>query len=359
MNTQPIPLKQIGIPFDTSMLNGFPDPVFLVDRSHVIVDCNRTAKQLLGTDALGSKLDEILKSPSIIDVIDATLGGAPGIRSEVSLPFPIQRDFELTVWRLPDLKSEGPAWAMVVLHDVSATKRAEQMRVDFIANVSHELRSPLSSLLGFIETLQGPAKDDPESTDRFLEIMNTEAKRMSRLIADLLTLSKVETDEHISPEDNVDISKLLVRVSDILSVRAKDRNVEIVITNDVKFPLVLGDDDELTQVFQNLINNAVSYGNEGAPVVILIADVEAIPETNSPGVSVAVTNTGEGIPADSISRLTERFYRVDKGRSRSIGGTGLGLAIVKHIIVRHRGHLEIKSIPGAQTTFTVYIPKAP
>ena len=359
MNTQAtISLEENGISFDISMLNGLPDPVFFVDLNHVIVDCNRAAKQLLGTDVFGSKLDEILKNSSIIDVIDATLNGMPGTRREISLPFPIQRDFELTVWRLPDLKSDGPAWAMVVLHDVSATKRAEQMRADFVANVSHELRSPLSTLLGFIETLQGPAKDDPEATKRFLEIMNLEAKRMSRLIDDLLTLSKVETDEHISPRDNVDLGKLLVQVSDTLFVRAKDRNVEIVLTNDTKFGLVLGDLDELTQVFQNIIGNAVNYGKEGAPIDILIADVEAIPETNSPGLSVAVTNIGEGIPADSISRLTERFYRVDQGRSRSIGGTGLGLAIVKHIIARHRGHLDIKSTLGAQTTFTVYIPKA-
>jgi two-component system phosphate regulon sensor histidine kinase PhoR len=357
MSTQSPAPEEVRIPLDASMLNGLPDPVFLVDLKHVIVDCNRAAKQLLGTDALGSMLDELLNSPFIVDTIDATLSGTPGTRSEVSLPYPIQRDFELNVWRLPDLKSEGPAWAMVVLHDVTATKRAEQTRADFVANVSHELRSPLSSVLGFIETLRGPAKDDPEATDRFLEIMESEAQRMARLINDLLALSKVESDEHIRPEGMVDIGKLLIQVSDILSVGAKDRDIDIVVQNNTSNSLVLGDQDELTQVFQNLINNAISYGNKGVPVEIYVTDTAAVPPTNVPGVSVSIVNKGEGIPADSISRLTERFYRVDKGRSRSMGGTGLGLAIVKHIVARHRGHLDIQSTLGEDTTFTVSIPK--
>jgi two-component system phosphate regulon sensor histidine kinase PhoR len=149
----------------------------------------------------------------------------------------------------------------------------------------------------------------------------------------------------------------LIQVSDILSVGAKDRDIDIVVQNNTSNSLVLGDQDELTQVFQNLINNAISYGNKGVPVEIYVTDTAAVPPTNVPGVSVSIVNKGEGIPADSISRLTERFYRVDKGRSRSMGGTGLGLAIVKHIVARHRGHLDIQSTLGEDTTFTVSIPK--
>ena len=358
MNKRPLPSQDAKLPLDASMLDGLPDPVFLVDRKHVIVDYNRAAKQLLGAGALGSRLDETLDSAHIIDAIDATLGGTPGTRREVFLPYPVGRHYELTVWRLPDLKSPGPAWAMVVLQDVTAAKKAARTRADFVANVSHELRSPLSSLLGFIETLRGPARDDPEATERFLEIMDTEARRMTRLINDLLTLSKVETEEHIRPENSVDLGLVLNQVVDILSVRAKERGMEINLELPDEPPPVLGDADELTQVFQNLVANAISYGRARTQIRVAEAPCDRVPGTTQPGVSVAVINQGEGIPADEIPRLTERFYRVDKGRSRSMGGTGLGLAIVKHIIARHRAHLEIKSTPGRETSLTVCLPRA-
>lgn len=334
------------------MLDGLSDPVFLVDPNHAIVDYNRAAKELLGADALSGSLDEILKSEHIAGAIDATLGGKPGSRSEVFLPQPIGRYYELNIWRLPDLKSVGPAWAMLVLRDITETKKAAQMRADFVANVSHELRSPLSSLLGFIETLRGPARDDPEASDRFLEIMENEAKRMARLINDLLALSKVETDEHIRPEQLVDISTVLSQVADILLVNATERGMEIRLELPKELPAVQGESDELIQVFQNLIGNAIHYGRKGSVIRVVVAECR-LPGSNANGVAVSVINEGEGIPSEHIPRLTERFYRVDKGRSRGMGGTGLGLAIVKHIVARHRGHLEIESELGGKTDFTV------
>jgi two-component system phosphate regulon sensor histidine kinase PhoR len=344
-------------PLDASMLDGLSDPVFLVDPKHVIVDCNRAAQQLLGEDALSTKLDELLDSKHILGAVDASLGGAPSTRSEVFLPFPIGRYYELNIWRLPDLKSTGPAWAMLVLHDITETKKTSQMRADFVANVSHELRSPLSSLLGFIETLRGPARNDAEATERFLEIMESEAKRMTRLINDLLALSKLETEEHIRPEKSVDIGTILAQVEDILLVRAKSRHMKIIVERPKSLPLVLGDADELTQVFQNLMANAISYGRPETPIQVT-ATPGIVPGTKNPGVSIAIHNKGEGIPAEEIPRLTERFYRADKGRSRSMGGTGLGLAIVKHIVARHRGHLEIESTLGEDTRFSVSLPCA-
>jgi two-component system phosphate regulon sensor histidine kinase PhoR len=246
---------------------------------------------------------------------------------------------------------------MVVLHDVTPAKKAEQMRADFVSNVSHELRSPLASLLGFIETLRGPARNDPEAMDRFLGIMAGEGQRMTRLIDDLLVLSKVESDEHIRPEGSAEIGEILTNVARSLSLRSKERNVTINV--EIKAPklLVAGDKDQLTQVLHNLIDNAVSYGFEDSAVRVVVDAVPAIPSTGVAGLSVAIINRGEGIPQDDIPRLTERFYRVDKGRSRSMGGTGLGLAIVKHIVARHRGHLAIESVPGKETTFTVFLPR--
>jgi len=347
-----------ALPLDASMLDGLPDPVFLVDQALVIVDYNRAARNLLGVDVLGAKLDKALDSAAVAAAISDTLGGTPGTRSEVFLPYPIARHYQCNVWRLPDLKSSGPAWAMVVLQDVTAEKKAEQMRADFVANVSHELRSPLSSLLGFIETLRGPARDDPEAIERFLGIMESEAQRMTRLINDLLALSKVETEEHIRPETSVNLGLVVRQVADTLSVRARERSMDIALDLPHDLTPVTGDADELIQVFQNLIANAVSYGRENTTIRVKVSAWVTVPDTEDGGVSIAIINRGEGIPPEEIARLTERFYRVDKGRSRSMGGTGLGLAIVKHIVGRHRGHLAIASTPGKNTVFTVYLPRA-
>ena len=356
--TQHTLTKDARLPLDAGMLDGLSDPVFLVDEDRIIVDCNRAARHLLGVEALGTALDKSLDSAPAISAIGDTLRGTSVESIEVFLPYPIARTYELSVWRLPDLKSTGPAWAMVILHDITAAKEAARMRADFVANVSHELRSPLSSLLGFIETLRGPARDDPEATERFLGIMDSEAQRMTRLINDLLALSKVETEEHIRPENSVELGPVLLQVVNTLSVRAKERAMDINLDVPNDLSLVMGDSDELTQVFQNLISNAVSYGNTGTPIRVVAAERNPLPGSNNPGVSVAIVNRGEGIPREEISRLTERFYRVDKGRSRSMGGTGLGLAIVKHIVARHRGHLEIESAPGEETSFTVFLPQA-
>ncbi len=333
------------------MLDGLPDAVFLVDRRRVIVDLNRAAKRLLGPDALGAGLEERLDNAHIAGAIDATLGGTPGTRSEVFLPFPVARHYELNVWRLPDLISSDPVWAMVVLRDITAAVKADRMRADFVANVSHELRSPLSSLLGFIETLRGPARDDREATERFLKIMEVEAKRMTRLINDLLALSKVETEEHIHPEESVALGPILNHVAGILTGRARERGMDIVFDLPGPLPQVQGDADELIQLFQNLISNAIGYGRAETPIRVTAA-------LGEPDVTVAVINQGESIPAEEIPRLTERFYRTDKGRSRSMGGTGLGLAIVKHIVARHRGRLAIASPPGGETSFAVSLPRA-
>ena len=358
MNEDSPPAENSKPPLDASMLNGLPDPVFLVDPEHRIVDYNRAARWLLVVEAVGSMVDGTLNNARIIEAVDNTLEGTPETHGDFFLPFPVARHYELNVWRLPDLHTPAPAWAMVVLHDVTATRKAEEMRADFVANVSHELRSPLSSLLGFIETLRGPARNDQEATEKFLEIMESEARRMTRLINDLLKLSKVETDEHIRPEDLVELGPVLSQVADILSLQARKRGIEIVLEQPDVLPPVTGDSDELIQVFENLVSNAITYGRAETPIRVRAVKWDPANGNGQPGVSVSVINEGEGIPAENVPRLTERFYRADKGRSRGMGGTGLGLAIVKHIVARHRGHLEIESTPGRQTRFTVSLPSS-
>ena len=224
------------------------------------------------------------------------------------------------------------------------------MRADFVANVSHELRTPLSSLLGFVETLRGPARDDAEARDKFLSIMHEQAERMLRLIEDLLSLSRIEMDEHTRPRGRVDLGQVLGTVKDMLSMKAAGRNMRIELDLAAGIGPVTGDADQLTQVFQNLVDNALKYGRKGTAVEVTAA------ESGDGDISVTVADRSEGIPPEHLPRLTERFYRVDAARSRQLGGTGLGLAIVKHIVNRHRGHLSVDSAIREGSRFTVTLP---
>jgi two-component system phosphate regulon sensor histidine kinase PhoR len=226
------------------------------------------------------------------------------------------------------------------------------MRVDFIANASHELRSPLAALAGFIETLLGPARDDPQARARFLDIMRAQAERMSRLVDDLLSLSRIELNAHIRPSARVDLDAVVAGVADSLTPLASAAGVKVEVARPDGPVSVAGDRDELAQVFQNLIENAIKYGADGSRV-----DVTLGPAQRSGEVAVSVRDYGPGIAAEHLPRLTERFYRVDVASSREKGGTGLGLAIVKHILNRHRGSLQIESKPGDGATFTVRLPR--
>ncbi|MGH7003408.1 MAG: sensor histidine kinase, partial [Alphaproteobacteria bacterium] len=272
------------------------------------------------------------------------------------------------VRRLADAGPGEPA-ALVVLHDDTARKRLDQMRADFVANVSHELKTPLASLIGFIETLRGPAAEDAEARQRFLEIMQEQAARMRRLVDDIMSLSRIELEEHQAPTGRVALLPILQNLMEALQVQALTRRISFRLDKhmaDDDHLEVSGDRDQLIQVFQNLLDNAVKYGREGSAVVIAVrrAGGEKLPqrdarEKRAPGaVEVAVIDQGEGIPPEHLSRLTERFYRVDRGRSRQLGGTGLGLAIVKHILNRHGGRLAIESKLGQGSRFTVLLPAA-
>ncbi|HJQ55571.1 MAG TPA: ATP-binding protein, partial [Vineibacter sp.] len=238
---------------------------------------------------------------------------------------------------------------LVVLHDMTALRRAERMRADFVANASHELRTPLASLVGFVETLRGPARDDPEAQDRFLAIMGEQTGRMRRLVEDLLSLSRIEQREHEPPTGRVDVGPLLKSLVEMLEMKARPRDVVVNLDVAADLPVVTGDRDELAMAFQNLIDNAIKYTRPGTTVTIA-----ALPADD--GVQLIVRDQGEGIAAEHLPRLTERFYRVDTARSRQMGGTGLGLAIVKHVLNRHRGRLAVDSVVGDGSTFTVTVP---
>ena len=339
----------------TAILHALPDPVLLIDAEKQILAANVAAKNLLGDQIEGRALTLALRHPDILDAVDEVLNGAEQRQLRISLMDSVRRSFDIQIASLTGT-TQYEADAVLIMHDMTAEHNAEQMRADFVANVSHELRSPLSSLVGFIETLRGAARDDEAARDRFLEIMDSESKRMTRLIDDLLSLSRVEANEHILPEGNVEIRPLLVEIVDTLTARASVRKITIELPENNAHVFATGNRDELTEVFHNLIDNAVKYCSENTRVRINVEEVDRIPDLGGAGFVVIVSDEGDGISPEHLPRLTERFYRVDKGRSRTMGGTGLGLAIVKHIVNRHRGRLTIDSAIGKGTEFKVFLP---
>ncbi len=326
------------------LLEALPDPLVVIDRAGIVVRANRAAQELTATALLGRDLAAGLRHPVLLQSIEAALATGDSQAVEIAMPAPQHRSYSALIEPL----GGADGGALILLHDLTPIRLGERMRADFVANVSHELRTPLASLLGFVETLRGAARDDPEAQERFLIIMHDQAERMARLIEDLLSLSRIELDERSRPTGTVAVLPLLAKVRDSLALKAEERGMAVEISGpDLTVP---GDEDQLTQVFQNLIDNAIKYGRDKTPVSV---SVTALP---TGGGTVSVRDHGDGIPTEHLPRLTERFYRVSAARSRELGGTGLGLAIVKHIVNRHRGQLAIDSAEGAGSTFTVSLP---
>ncbi|MBB6252517.1 ATP-binding protein [Nitrospirillum iridis] len=361
---------------DEAVVEALHDPLMLVDAKRRVGRANSAARALFGDRMLTRDLAVSVRNPDVLSVVDAVLAGGDSRRVEFTLPLPVERVLEVRVtpFRQPaeDGGEDGEITAIVTLHDITAIKRSEQMRADFVANASHELRTPLSTLVGFIETLRGPARDDADARDRFLAIMQEQAGRMSRLVMDLLSLSRIELDEHTHPTGETNVAALVQSVVAMLELKAAARKITIKVQGGEGLPRVQGDEDQLTQVFQNLIDNAIKYGREQTEVVVTLERADAPPMPGATGIrarqvphgpriqgiKVSVTDKGDGIARTHLPRLTERFYRVDAARSRALGGTGLGLAIVKHIVNRHRGRLTIDSEVGKGSTFTVHLPAA-
>ena len=344
--------------FAQPVIDVIPDALVLLDGNRRVVEANSAARELFGVRLVGRDFSQVLRHPSAIEAMDRVLASNSVSREEITLLSPGERHFMLAALPIADKGAADPAApAMAIaLHEITALKRSEQLRADFVANASHELRTPLASLIGFIETLQGPAKGDPAAQERFLDIMSQESARMARLINDLLSLSRIELDEHVVPSDNVDLAHVVDGVVEALSLAARDRDMTIAVDLDAGMPSMIGDADQLTQVFQNLIDNAIKYGRAGTAIQVTSKVIDRLPETGGPGVAIKVANEGEGIAREHLPRLTDRFYRVDPARSRQKGSTGLGLAIVKHIVNRHRGRLLFESELGVGTTVTVYLP---
>ena len=370
------------------VFEGLGDPVMVIAGGEAddiagrrIILANAAARELLRIPREGALLVSALRDPGVLEAVDEALFGGVARTTDYGGSGAQTRHWRAMTRPLP--AAEGTSLALLVLRDETDVRRMELMRVDFLANASHELKTPLASLSGFIETLKGHARDDPKARDKFLDIMATQAERMSRLVADLLSLSRIELNEHIPPSGRVDLARAAGDVVDAVSILSAERKVRIELEADDITAPVSGDRDEILQVVQNLVDNAIKYSTEGDTVQIVIRPDMTLDQASAPwsggnrgagatrlplvtpdretGVryaAVTVRDHGPGMAREHLPRLTERFYRVEGQKSGERAGTGLGLAIVKHIVNRHRGGLTVESEPGQGATFTAYFPVA-
>lgn len=336
------------------LLDGVPVAALVLDGNRKILAANSMLEDMVAQPVVGRRFVRIMRHPDALRLIDKAQKSKERLHAQVSLEFPVPRVLDISAYSLQ--RTAGfEDLVLITMNDVSPLHEINRTRSSFVANVSHELRSPLATLSGIVETLQGPAREDAKAQDRFLQLMQAEAERMSRLIDDLLSLSKLEARAHLRPTSPVDICAVLSRVTDGFSMRGHGAAHRIHLKCDEKIKQLPGDEDELMQVFQNLVENALKYSGQASPVFVTARKRKRGSEGKWDLV-VEVEDQGEGIESHHIPRLTERFYRVDKGRSREMGGTGLGLAITKHIINHHRGSMQIKSKMGEGTKVTVILP---
>lgn len=342
------------------LVDTIPDALIMLDSDNRVVRTNRAARTIFGQNLAKKPLKEVVPNETLLNTVYAVVEDMKGRETDFHITDPSPKDFRAIIERFP-VPSAGGISTLITLTDITEMKRGEQMRADFVANASHEIRTPLASIVGFVETLQGPAKDDAEAREQFLKLMAEQAQRMSRLVQDLLTLSKVEVDANKPPMDRVSLVKVIRKEVQHFEWAARQKNMQIRLDLKEMMPPVRGDENELAQVVHNLVGNAIKYGAAGTDVTVSIRLSTSFPNianfrTYDQAICLSVRDKGEGIPKEHIPRLTERFYRVDTARTRKVGGTGLGLAIVKHIIHRHRGVMTIDSVVGKGSVFSVYLP---
>jgi len=348
----------VETPVVRAIVGGMPDPAVLLDRAGRVIHLNAAAAQMAPALRANELAQFALRTPEIITALREAIATAEPRRATYLDHVPVDRWMELIIApvQVPTAFGGTDQCMLMTFHDQTPLRRVEEMRADFVANASHELRTPLAALSGFIDTLQGPAKDDAKARERFLGIMHAQATRMARLIDDLLSLSRVELSAHVRSDLLVNLAPLIRQVVDGLEPLAKERQVTIEIELPEAPATVAGDREELLRLFENLVENALKYGASGGRVVVTVAS--ALSAEGVPEYRVMVRDFGPGIAPEHLPRLTERFYRVDVGDSRAQGGTGLGLSLVKHIVNRHRGRLLIESVPKKGATFTAVFPSA-
>lgn len=339
-----------------ALIGGLPQPAIVLDREGRVITFNPAARGVAPALRSGEPALIALRMPELVDAIRRAGRRREQQRVEFFERVPLDRWFEafVTPVTLPETDGTQAELLLMTFNDLTPLRRVEEMRADFVANASHELRTPLAALLGFIETLQGPAKNDVAAREKFLSIMQQQATRMARLIDDLLSLSRIELNAHRPPNTAVDLAPLVRQVTEGLQTLARDRQVEIRVTIPADAVMVLGDRDELIRALENLVENALKYGAAGKRVDVTLSRAQT--RAGAPEARIAIRDFGPGIAPEHLPRLTERFYRVDVADSRSQGGTGLGLSLVKHVLNRHGGRVSIESVLGQGATFTMHLP---
>ena len=334
-----------------NMLLHMPIPMVAIDEDYKISFLNPAAEVILGKKLLGRHFVTALRQPSLIDAVEATFKDKSENKTTyVAKIAKLDIPFEVVCILLE------PDQVILIFEDKSTMQNLDQMREDFVANISHELKTPLTSILGFIETLRSTAQDDPKTREEFLKIMQAEASRMDRMVSDLLSLAKVETVERMRPIEIVDLKDLIQKLAQSIDpiIRAFNSKLDLEFSNSISE--VVGDYDQLRQVFMNVLENAAKYGGNQGRIKVKIMEPRYESKLRTDVVCISIIDEGPGIHKLHIPRLTERFYRVDDHRSREVGGTGLGLAIVKHIVNRHRGLLIIESKLGVGTNCNILLP---
>jgi two-component system phosphate regulon sensor histidine kinase PhoR len=336
------------------LVDAMPDAVVALDHNFVVMHFNAMFADLFPRTRLQQPLSHVSRNPELNEAVERAVSSSEPVIVDVFERVPVERRISATVSRLGgrDSRQTGLPFLIISLRDMSEQDKLAQMRADFIANASHELRTPLASLRGFVETLQGPARDDIQARERFLGIMSSQANRMTRLIDDLLSLSRVEMRVHLRPRGIVELNEVAAYVAQALEPLAAASKIKIVVTKSDSLIRIRGDRDEIVQVLQNLVHNAIKYGKENGHVEVAVSRVlDGTPP--QPRALIAIADDGPGIAPEHLPRLTERFYRANAAASRDKGGTGLGLAIVKHIVIRHSGELRITSVVGTGSTFSL------
>ncbi len=340
------------------LMEVLPDPLLQVNPKGRVVYANRAAVEWLGGELLERPLSRIIRDPDVLGAVTTALDADLASQLTIAEPRARGRSFQVEV--LPMRIAGEPPRALLVLRERTSEHLSQRMISDFVANASHEIRTPLTTVRGLIETLRGPARDDPAVSERFLATMAAEAERMNRLVDELMTLSRVELMERDRPRRPVDVAELVDAVRSAQEARAVAAGVTLVVDVEPDLPTLPGDPDQLHQVLANLVDNALKYGAGGGRVELRARRHDTAPPragrlAGLAAVALEVVDHGEGVPPEAVPRLTERFFRVDTSRSRRLGGTGLGLAIVKHIVSRHRGHLAVDSVLGEGSRFTVFL----
>ena len=333
------------------LIDAMQFPAYILDDKGSVIYANKASHAAFGVIKNSDKIFIRFRQPELRQLIENALQKNTSMTGEYNEPIPDDRWFAVEIAPIPEKdKRNLKQHHFLAFHDLTEARKIDQMRSDFIANASHELRTPLASLSGYIETIKGPARKDEKAIDRFTDVMLDQANRMTRLVNDLLSLSRIEMQSHVKPSKVINLNEVVASVIDSLESVAKRLNVAIEF-NSLGAVNILGDRDELLQVFENLIENACKYGEEGEKVIVSIEISE-----DKKLATVSVQDFGPGIALEHQHRITERFYRVDVARSREKQGTGLGLAIVKHILNRHSTKLGIDSRPESGARFFVNFP---